>query len=315
MDREEALRLLESGYQGIQEWNIHRRKEEVIPDLNGANLTGANLGAADLSAADLSGAKFMGAKLSGTDLRAADLIGADLRGANLTEAKLIGANLEEAMCHDTIFADLDLSQTRGLDKVVHEGPSSVGIDTIIKSQGKIPEAFLRGCGVPDVWITHIPSLIGGMQPIQFYSCFLSYSSKDEEFANRLHARMVQEKLRVWFAPEDLKIGDRFRIRIDESIRVYDKLLLVLSESSLASQEVENEVEAAMDREKRNGETMLFPVRLDDAVLHDVRGWPALVRRSRHIGDFTDWKDHDAFETAFARLIRDLKAEGPPVTKS
>jgi hypothetical protein len=27
-----------------------------------------------------------------------------------------------------------------------------------------------------------------------------------------------------------------------------------------------------------------------------------------IGDFTAWKDHDAYQQAFTRLLRDLKAE-------
>jgi hypothetical protein len=39
---------------------------------------------------------------------------------------------------------------------------------------------------------------------------------------------------VWFAPEDLKIGDRFHERIDESIRLYDKVMNVLSEASVQS---------------------------------------------------------------------------------
>jgi hypothetical protein len=30
-------------------------------------------------------------------------------------------------------------------------------------------------------------------------------------------------------------------------------------------------------------------------------------RDYHIPAFTNWKDHDAFEAAFARLIRDLEA--------
>ena len=37
------------------------------------------------------------------------------------------------------------------------------------------------------------------------------------------------------------------------------------------------------------------------------GWAGLVRR-RHIGDFRGWKEHDAYQKGFARLLRDLKAE-------
>jgi hypothetical protein len=34
------------------------------------------------------------------------------------------------------------------------------------------------------------------QTIQHYSCFISYSTQDEEFAKRLHAYLQ------WFAPDD-----------------------------------------------------------------------------------------------------------------
>jgi hypothetical protein len=39
-----------------------------------------------------------------------------------------------------------------------------------------------------------------------------------------------------------------------------------------------------------------------------KAWAALIRRTRHIGDFTRWKDYDSYQKAFDRLLRDLKAE-------
>jgi hypothetical protein len=164
---------------------------------------------------------------------------------------------------------------------------------------------LRGCGVPDQFIAYIGSLIG--QPIQFYSCFISYSSTNQDFAERLHNDLQAKGVRCWFAPEDLKIGDKFRTRIDEAIRYHDKLLLVLSEHSVNSKWVEKEVETAFDKETPD-HTVLFPIRLDDAVMQTDRAWAADIRRTRHIGDFASRKDHDAYQMAFERLLRDLKAE-------
>ena len=37
--------------------------------------------------------------------------------------------------------------------------------------------------------------------------------------------------------------------------------------------------------------MLFPIWLDDTVLHIPSRWAAPLR-TRHIGDFRGWKDHD-----------------------
>jgi hypothetical protein len=180
-------------------------------------------------------------------------------------------------------------------------------ESIYNSEGKIPELFLRGAGVPDKFIAYVRSLVGGA--IEFYSCFISYSTIDQEFADRLYVDLQSSGVRCWFAPEDLKIGDRFRDTIDESIRLHDKLLIVLSENSIRSPWVESEVEAALERERRQqNRPVLFPIRLDDAVIHTDKAWSADIRRSRHIGDFSQWKDHDFYREALTRLLRDLKAE-------
>src|SRR2546422_912229 len=102
-------------------------------DLSGANLSGAKLYVADLSGADLSRAK----------LRTAKLFEADLRGA-----KLSGADLTDSYCWDTAFGSLDLSEVKGLETITHYRLSNINVDTLFKSQGKIPEKFLRGVGVP-----------------------------------------------------------------------------------------------------------------------------------------------------------------------
>src|SRR5512135_3557676 len=159
------------------------------------------------------------------------------------------------------------------------------------ARGKSPEAFLRGCGVPEALITYLPSLIGAMSPIQFYSVFISYSSKDRDFADRLYADLQAKGIRCWLDHEHLKIGDEIRDVIEVNIRVHDKLLLVLSAHSVASEWVRNEVETALEKERRQGHPVLFPIRLDDAVMEAEAGWAGLVRR-RHIGDFRGWKEHD-----------------------
>jgi hypothetical protein len=201
---------------------------------------------------------------------------------------------------------VDLSTALGLEAIQHRGPSIIGIDTLYRSQGNIPEAFLRGAGVPDDLITYIKSLVG--QPFQYYSCFISYSSRDEALAQRLHADLQDKGVRCWFAPGDLKIGDEFRSRIDESIQVYDRLLRILSEYSVKSRWVQKEVETAFEKEGKENRTVLFPIRIDEAIMQSVVGWAADIRRQRHISDFRQWKDHDAYQQAFARLLRDLKAD-------
>jgi hypothetical protein len=100
----------------------------------------------------------------------------------------------------------------------------------------------------------------------------------------------------------MKIGDEFRSRIDTSIHLHDRLLLILSEHSIKSRWVQKEVETAFEKEEKEHWLVLFPIRLDEAVIQIDVGWAADIRRQRHIGDFTQWKERDAYPTAFARLL-------------
>ena len=67
------------------------------------------------------------------------------------------------------------------------------------------------------------------------------------------------------------------------------------------------MEAALEKEHKQGKPVLFPIRLDDAVMETGQTWAASLRRTRYIGDFRNWKHDDAFQKAFDRPLRDLKA--------
>jgi hypothetical protein len=299
MANEEHLKILE---QGVATWDRWRQENpEIQPDLIKADLIEANLSGVNLSRANL-----RVAVLTWADLTWASLEGADLREAVLTLADLTGADLTKAVVGLTTFANINLSTLKGLETVHHLLRSHITISTIYRSKGNIPEVFLRGAGVPDTFITFIASL--GEQLVKFYSCFISYSSKEQAFAERLHTDLQNKGVRCWFAPEDMKIGDKIRPTLDRSIRGHDRLLLVISKHSVASQWVEQEVETALARERKEGRTVLFPIRLDDAVMEIEGGWPALIRNTRHIGDFRYWENHHEYQNALDRLLRDLQAE-------
>jgi hypothetical protein len=318
MANQEQLRILQ---QGTERWNAWRKQHREIPiDLRGADLSNANLIGADFNKANLGFANCTVADLNGADLSYADLSEADLNGAilckaNLSYTHLIGANLSYTNLREaklsyarigwTIFGNVNLRTTKGLEVIRHLGPSTIGVDTLEQSKGDIPEVFLRGAGLSDTFIAYAHSLI---QKLLYYTCFISYSSKDQGFAKRLYADLQNRGVRCWFAPEDLKIGEKFWHRIDESIRLYDKLLVVLSQHSVESEWVEREVVAALEREQQQHKAVLFPIALDEAFKNTFAPWAADLRRQRHIGDFRLWKDHDSYQKSLNRLLRDLKQE-------
>lgn len=313
MANEEHVKILK---RGVRAWNKWREKNhEIAPDLSYLDLSNANLHDANLRFTNLSHsnlnnadlrADLTGAVLIHANLTKANLRGADLGHANLSGANLAGADLTEAWIGGSTFGFNDLSVIKGLDTTLHFGPSSIGIESIYRSEGNVSEIFLQEAGVSESFITYMHSLT--IQPIQFYSCFISYSSKNQAFAEQLHSNLQDKGVRCWFAPKDLKIGEKTRTYIDESIKIHEKVLLILSKNSVASEWVEKEVEAALEQERQRKRTVLFPIRLDDTVMKVESGWAADIRRSRNIGDFRHWRNPEIYANALERLLRDLKAE-------
>ena len=334
MANQEHIKILK---QGVQAWNRWRREHpEIQPDLGRmylrdailqgfyipgdtimqlrfedidlslTNFREAYLDGCIFSQVKFNGAFFYGAHLSGLVLRDVDFSGAHLTHAVFENSDLKNVNFNHTSMGWTIFGNVNLSEAKGLETVTHHGPSTIDLDTIYHSQGHIPEDFLRKAGVPDSFIKYMHSLV--VKPIDYYTCFISYSNKDEAFARRLYADLQSNHVRCWFAPEDMKIGDNIHTRVDESIHLYDKLLLVLSEHSLTSTWVEREVAAALEKEQQQGQRVLFPIRLDESVMQTSQAWAADIRRRKHIGDFIRWKQHDNYQQALERLLRDLQAE-------
>jgi len=117
------------------------------------------------------------------------------------------------------------------------------------------------------------------------------------------------RVRCWFAPHDIKGGRK----IDEAIRLHDRLLLILSEHSMSSEWVKTEIAKARKREKED-KRVLFPVRL--VTYEAMQSWEYIDSsgkdlaeeiRQYFIPDFSKWKDHDSYQAGLGRLVSDLKA--------
>lgn len=160
-------------------------------------------------------------------------------------------------------------------------------------------------GRPD----HLPYLIGK----RFYSCFISYSHKDEEFAKALNSALRNEGIRVWFAPEDMLPGEKLHEQISGAIESHDRLLVIMSEASMESEWVKTEIRKARRREVEEKSRVLFPISL--APMDKIKKWECFDAdtgkdlgveiREYYIPDFSTWRDKTSFEKQLKKLVEGL----------
>lgn len=298
-----------------------------------ANLMVANLARADFSGANLSGSNLTKADLSGIGLRRADLSGARLTRAKLTQSNLLearfigadltGANVSRAVVGSTVFANSDLGKVIGLETTDHRGPSHISTDTILLSAGKIPEVFLRGCGLSDVDVAYakLSDADLGMEEIrnilrkihdlraaqtrQVCPLFICFSHANGQFVDKMGRKLEEKGIRYWREDHERVVGWR-EGQIDRAACQNPKVLLVLSEHSIKNDWLESEINEAIKREKETGHGVLYLVALDER-WKDGRGPKPVIEQLReyNILDFSAWRNNSLFDDMLRRLIEEL----------
>jgi hypothetical protein len=149
--------------------------------------------------------------------------------------------------------------------------------------------------------------------------FVSYSRKDTEFVDRLDRELTALGHDVWVDRSDLVGGgeDRWRRSIVNAIRDSEAMLLVLSPSSIASDNVERELSVAADNKKRVIPVVHQQCEMPSGFEYELAGLQYV--------DFTTMKYDEAVAQLSAQLrpsvgavvngVPDAPAPTPPVRPS
>ena len=310
-------------------------------DLRNANLAGINLDGATLSEANLSGADLTNANLDRTNLDRANFTGADLTGAsfnganlsrtNLSEATLNEADFYEAVLNDvitgdanfhnciigyTVFQNCAMDAALGLDSIRHDAPSTIGLDTLLRSRGALPESFILGSGIP-VAVVGIQDSVSDA-PVTTLEVHISCANGDIEFARQLEDNLRDQGVRTWVFAEGFRgnpLVDRRASSGEEEIerwvRHYDRLIVVCTAAGLDSETVRNDITAAQESENTNDRWTMFLVDADGTMASGRSRAARLLKEDHRVFDLAGQSaGSEEYQTALAELIENLREEQP-----
>lgn len=97
--------------------------------------------------------------------------------------------------------------------------------------------------------------------------------------------------------------------LDQLRRVHDKILLYCSQTSLNSWWVREEIEKALERERRESRDIIIPLNLDGYLLDGWESGQTSTIRFRLAANFTG-RDHDdaEFEVEFEWVVRAVRTD-------
>jgi hypothetical protein len=123
-------------------------------------------------------------------------------------------------------------------------------------------------------------------PLRPNKLFLSHSSSDKGFVERLAAQLLKYGFDVWYDKFEIGVGDSLLETIRQGIEESAYVILVLSPDSVNSDWVQTEIELAVDVEKHWGYKVLLPVKCRDFV------WPTNLAHLADLkyADFTGQED-------------------------
>ena len=285
-------------------------------DLTNVNLDRANLDRANFTGANLTGASFNGANLSRTNLSSCTLNEADFYEAVLNDVVTGEADFRNCIIGYTVFQNCAMDAAIGLDEVRHDAPSTIGLDTLLRSRGALPQSFILGSGVP-IAVSSLQDSVADA-PVTTLEVHISCADADVPFARALEANLRAQGVRSWVFAAGFRgnpLVDRRATSGEEEIerwvRHYDRLVVVCTAAGLDSETVRNDITAGHEGQRTSDSWTMFLVD-GDGVMGAGRNRAArLMAEEYRFFDLTGQSDGSAeYQAALEDLITNLREEQP-----
>ena len=127
---------------------------------------------------------------------------------------------------------------------------------------------------------------------------ISYSHKDQDLANKIVSILEENSIKCWIDYRDATPGDGWAGSIVRAIKGSDFVVLILSENSMGSGHVLNEVNSAV-----NNNTKIITLKIDEENLNDDMEY--------YLGK-THWviANTDSIDTHISHLVKTIGSEKP-----
>ncbi len=285
-------------------------------DLTNINLDRANLDRANLTGANLTGASFNGTNLSRTNLSSCTLNGADFYEAILNDVVTGEADFRNCIIGYTVFQNCALDAAVGLEEVRHDAPSTIGLDTLLRSRGALPQSFILGSGVP-VAVVGLQDSVADA-PVTTLEVHISCADADVPFARQLEANLRAQGVRSWVFAEGFRgnpLVDRRATSGEEEIerwvRHYDRLVVVCSAAGFDSETVRNDITGAHEAQRIADSWTMFLVDADGIMGAGRNRAARLMAEDYRFFDLTGQSEGSAeYQAALEDLINNLREEQP-----
>ncbi len=121
--------------------------------------------------------------------------------------------------------------------------------------GKLSSTVLRGPGA--ITAPGYPiSLYQHLEGHKTYMIFISHSSSDKDFVDKLVCDLAAWKFDLWFSTWEIRAGESITRKVQQGLRESDCLIVVLSQKSCKASWVETEVNSYLFREISSKEAKL-----------------------------------------------------------